>query len=192
MKKRTVINLVMVFLVAGLFLTVSCAKKTVVSDATTVEDQTQAQQEATDAASSGAQTATGTQTGDDSISEQDLEAAKAAAAKKRFENQNIHFEFDSSELSAMAKLILKEKAAWLNDNTNVNIVIEGHCDERGTTEYNLALGERRAKSAMNYLVNLGISDSRIETISYGEEKPLDPASNEEAWRKNRRAEFVIK
>ena len=87
--------------------------------------------------------------------------------------------------------ILKENAELLKKYPKVKIQIEGHCDERGTNEYNLALGERRANSTKNYLVSLGISPDRISTISYGEEKPLDPGHNEEAWAKNRRAHTII-
>jgi peptidoglycan-associated lipoprotein len=92
----------------------------------------------------------------------------------------------------MAMALLKEKAAWLDQNPKVGIVIEGHCDERGTTEYNLALGERRAMSAQQFLLNLGVSAGRITIISFGEERPLDPGSDETAWAKNRRAHFVIR
>jgi peptidoglycan-associated lipoprotein len=87
--------------------------------------------------------------------------------------------------------VLKEKAAWLQDRPEVDVLIEGHCDERGTNEYNLALGERRAQSAKVFLVNMGIASSRLTTVSYGEERPLDPGHDEAAWAKNRRAQFVI-
>jgi peptidoglycan-associated lipoprotein len=103
----------------------------------------------------------------------------------------IHFDFDKSDLTPEARLILAENARKLEENPNLNIRIEGHCDERGTVEYNLALGERRAIAARNYLINYGIAPSRITVISYGKERPLDPRHNEEAWAKNRRAEFVI-
>ena len=92
----------------------------------------------------------------------------------------------------MAQAKLKQKAAWLKSNSGAMVTIEGHCDERGTNEYNLALGERRAESARAYLVDLGISASRLSTISYGEERPLDNRSNEEAWSKNRRGQFKLK
>ncbi|MGC9325044.1 MAG: peptidoglycan-associated lipoprotein Pal [Desulfomonilia bacterium] len=108
-----------------------------------------------------------------------------------FENKNIHFDFDKFNLLPEARKILAEKASFLNANPQINIQIEGHCDERGTSEYNLALGERRAKAAQDYLVFLGINPDRLSIISYGEERPLDPAHNEEAWAKNRRAQFVI-
>jgi len=114
---------------------------------------------------------------------------KAASAKVDFED--IHFDYDKSVLRAKDREILKRHAEWLKKNNSSNVVIEGHCDERGTTEYNLALGERRATEAMNYLVGLGIAKERIKTISYGEERPLDPGHNEAAWAKNRRDHFVV-
>jgi len=109
--------------------------------------------------------------------------------RERFINQDIFFEFDSSTLGAEAQTILKAKAEWMARNAHLNIVIEGHCDNRGTTEYNLALGERRAESVKRYLQDLGIADERIRTISYGEERPLAPGNDESAWAKNRRAHF---
>jgi len=90
-----------------------------------------------------------------------------------------------------AKPILQAIASWLLKNTSANILIEGHCDERGTNEYNLALGDRRAKAARDYLIALGIASDRIEMLSYGEEKPLCTETTEECWAKNRRAHFVI-
>ncbi|MCG8633582.1 MAG: peptidoglycan-associated lipoprotein Pal [Desulfobacterales bacterium] len=189
MKRNLWMNLMMAVLVMGLFMTVSCAQKTVVSDATTVEDQAKAEAEAAEKARLEAER----------IKQQELEeqmarekAAKIAAAKNRFVNQNIHFDFDSAELSSMAKMLLKEKAEWLAANPMVKVTIEGHCDERGTTDYNLALGERRAQAARNYLADLGVSAGRLSMVSFGEEKPLDPGQTEEAYRKNRRAQFVIK
>ncbi len=183
MERKLWMNLMVAMLVAGLFLTVSCAQKTVVSEPTTIEDKAKA-----DAAAKAA-----AQAEQDRIRAQQLEAqAKIAAAKSRFVNQNIHFEFDSAELSSMAKMLLKEKAAWLAANPSVSVTIEGHCDDRGTTVYNLGLGERRAIAARNYLADLGIADSRLSKVSFGEEKPLDMGTSEEAYRKNRRAQFVIK
>jgi peptidoglycan-associated lipoprotein len=105
--------------------------------------------------------------------------------------KDIHFDFDKYDIRPGDTEILKENAALLIKHPNVKIQIEGHCDERGTIEYNLALGERRANSTKRYLISIGISTDRISTISYGEEKPLDPGHNEEAWTKNRRAHTVI-
>ncbi len=103
--------------------------------------------------------------------------------------QKIHFEYDSSSLSAEARRTLTEIAGTLREYPSWSLDISGHCDERGTIEYNLALGERRAQAAKKFLTDLGISGSRISTVSYGEERPIDPRSTEEAWTKNRRAEF---
>lgn len=105
--------------------------------------------------------------------------------------KDIHFDFDKYDIRPQDAEILKENAAILHKFPNVKFQIEGHCDERGTNEYNLALGERRANSTKSYLISLGISPNRISTISYGEERPLDPGHNEEAWAKNRRAHFLI-
>jgi peptidoglycan-associated lipoprotein len=101
----------------------------------------------------------------------------------------VNFDFDKDDISATAAAILKENADYLNQNSSINIVIEGHCDSRGTTAYNLALGQRRAAKVKDYYVKqLNIAPERIATISYGEEKPVDAEENEEAWAKNRRAE----
>ncbi len=133
------------------------------------------------------------------------EAAAMAAEKAALEEQmlqekllaeadsfiDIKFAFDKYDLSAEARGVLSKLADWLNTNQDFEVTIEGHCDERGTTEYNLALGERRAEAAKAYLANLGVDTMRITTISYGEELPLDPGSNEAAWAKNRRDHFVV-
>lgn len=127
--------------------------------------------------------------------ERSLVAKKEAGiAGEVFESKllkDIHFDFDKYDIRPGDAEILKENAALLMKYPKVKIQVEGHCDERGTNEYNLALGERRANSAKRYLTSLGISSGRISTISYGEEKPLDPGHNEEAWAKNRRGHFII-
>jgi peptidoglycan-associated lipoprotein len=105
--------------------------------------------------------------------------------------KDIHFDFDKYDIRPTDAGILKENAALLVKFPNVKIQIEGHCDERGTVEYNLALGERRANGAKRYLISLGIPEKRISTISYGKERPSDPGHNEEAWAKNRRAHTII-
>lgn len=104
--------------------------------------------------------------------------------------QTIYFDYDKYSLKSDAKNALSSNSQTLRENPDLTVVIEGHCDERGTTEYNLALGEKRAKAAREYLVDLGIKPERIRTISYGEERPVDPGHAEDAWSKNRRAEFV--
>jgi len=139
------------------------------------------------------------------------EEAKRELAKKEFEKslvakktpgiegevfeskmlKMIHFDFDKYDIRPADVEILKDNAAVLKKFSTVKIQIEGHCDERGTIEYNLALGERRANSTKRYLLSLGLPADRISTISYGEEKPLDPGHHEDAWTKNRRAAFII-
>jgi peptidoglycan-associated lipoprotein len=103
---------------------------------------------------------------------------------------DVFYDFNRSELTASTQAQLKTNAAWLSANANKKVILEGHCDERGTNEYNMALGERRAQSAKEYLINLGVDPARLKTVSFGEEKPFDPGHNEEAWAKNRRVHFV--
>jgi peptidoglycan-associated lipoprotein len=107
------------------------------------------------------------------------------------ELQKIYFNFDSADLSDASRTALSKNADLLSKQPSVKLRIEGNCDERGSDEYNLALGERRAKAARDYLVNLGVQPDRLSVISYGEEKPADPGHDEAAWAKNRRDEFVI-
>ena len=103
----------------------------------------------------------------------------------------VFFDFDRSDLKPEARATLERQAAWLKKYPDVRIQVEGHCDERGTREFNLALGERRANAAKNYLVALGISASRLSTISYGKERPAVLGSNEAAWAQNRRGVSVV-
>jgi peptidoglycan-associated lipoprotein len=103
----------------------------------------------------------------------------------------VHFATDSSDVDAEAQAILTKQAAWLVKYPNVRVTVEGHCDERGTREYNLALGDRRANSAKNFLVNAGVSAARISVISYGKERPVATGSDEESWAQNRRAVTVV-
>lgn len=105
--------------------------------------------------------------------------------------KTVYFDFDKYNLVDSAKAALENNAQVMKSNPSVMIKIEGHCDERGTIEYNLSLGEKRAKAAMDYLVDLGINGERISTISYGKERPVDPGHNEAAWAKNRRAAFTV-
>jgi peptidoglycan-associated lipoprotein len=129
------------------------------------------------------------------------ELEKSLVAKKEsgiegevFESKlfkDIRFDFDKYDIRREDEAILRENAAWLKKNPKMKIQVEGHCDERGTAEYNLALGERRANMTKKYLVSLGVASDRISAISYGEETPLDPGHNEAAWAKNRRAHIVV-
>jgi peptidoglycan-associated lipoprotein len=103
---------------------------------------------------------------------------------------SVNFDFDSSTLTSDARRRLAENAEWIKTNSKVTVQIEGHCDNRGSVEYNLALGERRAKAVKTYLVSLGIDSKRMTIISYGEEKPIATGDTEDAYAKNRRANFV--
>lgn len=105
-------------------------------------------------------------------------------------SDRVFFGFDSSVIDADGEATLQKQAEYLKKNSGLNVVIEGHCDERGTREYNLALGERRATAAKNYLTNLGVESRRIQTISYGKERPAVVGSDESAWSQNRRAVTV--
>lgn len=105
--------------------------------------------------------------------------------------EDIHFDFDRSNIRPDARETLLGHADKLQTESDADVLVEGHCDERGTNEYNVALGERRARSARDFLVSYGIDSSRLSTISYGEERPLDPGHGEEAWARNRRAHFII-
>jgi peptidoglycan-associated lipoprotein len=186
MRKKLWIILALAFIIPGLLFTVSCAKKAVKDDAAMAK---QAEDEDAMKAKEAAEKARQEEMARQKAME---EERLMEEAKNMFLNDDIHFEFDSSTLTSEAQMILKKKAEWLQNNPEAMSTIEGHCDDRGTSEYNLALGDRRATSAKNFLVDLGISASRLTTISYGEERPIDPGQNEIAWAKNRRCHFTIK
>ena len=105
--------------------------------------------------------------------------------------ETIYFDFDKSEIRMDARIILEKSSIYLKNNRKVQVSLEGHCDERGTSEYNVALGERRSLSVRRYLVSLGIAPERLGTVSYGAENPLDAGHDETAWAKNRRCEFKV-
>ncbi len=121
----------------------------------------------------------------------DCDSAEARDFMENAEN-TVLFALDSSKLSANAVESLDTQVKWLKKNPKVNVAVEGHCDERGTREYNLALGERRANAVKQYLVSRGVASSRISTISYGKERPVAMGSNEAAWSQNRRGVTVVK
>lgn len=185
MSKRVFTGVVMLVLVFGLLgLLSGCAKKELRTDLPPEPEKPKAVE-----VTSKEQPKPPTTVAD--LREQQI---KEEMARKRmmFLNELVHFDFDKYNIRPDAAEVLKHKAEWLKENPDVAVIIEGHCDERGTEAYNLALGERRATSAKKFLVSLGVVEKRLETISYGEERPLDPRHNEEAWTKNRRAQFVIK
>ena len=126
---------------------------------------------------------------DEAALKADAELARLAAEVRKL--YTVHFDFDKYNIKPEDAELLKSNSRWLRKNKGVRVLIEGHADERGETEYNLALGAKRAQSVKDFLVSLGISPSRFSTISYGEEKPVDEGHNEAAWAKNRRAEFRL-
>jgi peptidoglycan-associated lipoprotein len=183
----------MLLLIPGLLLTTSCAKKQVQTESeveevveAVVEDDTAAEEEAARQAELERQKALEAER----LAEEEAKRV-AMMALNMFQSEDLYYAFDSAVLTPMSQEILQRKADWLGENMDATVIIEGHCDERGTAAYNLALGERRADAAKDFLVNLGVPADRITTISYGEEKPVDPGKSEEAWAKNRRAHFVV-
>ena len=191
MRKKIWIVLALAIVIPGFLFTASCAKKAVKEESMASQ---QAENEAAMKAKAEAEKAKQEEMAKQQAMEEEnlkKEAMMKQEAMDAFVNQDIHFDFDSSTLTPEAQEILKKKAQWLLNNPDKSATIGGYCDERGTTEYNLALGERRAASAKAFLVDLGVPASRLTTISYGEERPIDPAHNEAAWAKNRRCHFVI-
>lgn len=133
---------------------------------------------------------------DDSMSNPDSSALESGTlgdsdSGKAMGLQTVRFAYDSFALDDSAKNILKENAKVLKDKASVKIQIEGHCDERGSIQYNIALGEKRASSTKKYLVDMGVSADRMTTISFGEERPVDNGHTDESWAKNRRSNFVV-
>ena len=193
-KNWTIWTLTLFLALLVVFSVSSCAKKQISSEASTTTAEEDAQRRADEEARQRElerQRALQEEDLDDERLSREMAAQQTASASSIFENEDIYFEFDSIRLSPDAQEILTKKARWLRANPDATITIEGHCDNRGTNEYNLALGEGRAQSARAFLVDLGIEPSRLNTISYGEERPLDGTQTEEAWAKNRRAHFVI-
>lgn len=181
MRGKRWIMIALFLIVPGLFMTTSCSKKMVKSDGMTM---------AGDTGQAGSESEGSGDISQGGLDEEGL-TPEQRRAKDQFLNEHIYFEYDSDILSAEAQSILMKKAEYLQDNPNRRVTIEGHCDERGTTEYNLALGDRRAQSVKTFLENLGVSGSRMTPVSYGEERPIDPGHTEAAWAQNRRAQFIF-
>lgn len=176
--------LVLLVVLALVLVPTGCKKKAPVSEpSTAAADQAADQDESRESLDTGDIIGMGSE----SLNDSDL----GALGRSEPDLKDIHFAFDRYDLTLTAQTLLRENSDWLRANPGVQIVVEGHCDERGSNEYNLALGERRAQAVKNYLSSLGINDSRMRSISYGEEMPLDPASNEAAWAKNRRGHLLV-
>ncbi|TVM18806.1 peptidoglycan-associated lipoprotein Pal [Oceanidesulfovibrio indonesiensis] len=123
------------------------------------------------------------------MNQSEIEARSLSESQRIVLSEKIYFDFDKYDLSPEARAVLDRKAQLIRSKPNLKVLIEGHCDERGTQEYNLALGERRAKAAERYLLMLGVPAAQLETVSYGEERPAVIGHNENAWAQNRRDEF---
>jgi peptidoglycan-associated lipoprotein len=200
MRKKIWILLTLMMVLPAMTFMASCSKKKIYSDPT----GTQSSDEAARAAEKARQDALARQKAFDEQQLKDQAAgtgragggagldADKSATRSSFVSEDIYFEFDSASLIPEARDVLKRKAEWLRSNPNVSVSVEGHTDDRGTVAYNLALGERRAASAMSFLVDLGIPASKLTSISYGKEKPANPGRNETAWAANRRVHFEIK
>ena len=199
--------LVLILILCFGLLLAGCPKKTVMKDEPTVKRSDDAARLEAERAAKEKAEREAREKGEAKIKEEaaktekEKEFEKSLVAKKQpgiegevLESKllkDIYFDFDKYDVRPQDVEILKENAALLMKNPTAKIQVEGHCDERGTAEYNLALGQRRANSAMKYLISLGIPATRLSIISYGKEMPLDPGHNEEAWAKNRRAHFII-
>ncbi len=175
MRKNVWLAFALVLILASMFFLTSCAKNAVQSQP--------AQTPQSELPKAGDESGGTVQAGD--------QATVPEAVGTEFANENIHFAFDSAVLSDQAQRTLTDKAEYLRANPGLMVTVEGHCDERGTDAYNMALGDRRAKSAKDFLVNMGIGVDRLSTISYGEERPVAQGQDELSWAKNRRAQFVI-
>ena len=215
MKRNLTIAILVAFVCSSVFLLSSCAKKQVVAEekeitappkeAAKVEEEKRPAvevakevKEEQEKAVKKAEEARIEKLKELEIAKEKVAEEKAVKEKLwedrrgiRFEAKPVYFDFDKSLVKPEYWRVLREKAEFLKDNPNLDIRIEGNCDERGTNEYNLALGERRAESAKKFLISLGISPDRIQIISYGEERPLAVGHNEDSWALNRRNDFVI-
>lgn len=183
MRKNVWLAIVLITISSAMFFTASCAQKMVQTE--TVPATQQEVSKASDKSNKD--------TDQNKQSEKDRLRAEQATRKvagNRVVSERVYFAFDSALLSEQAQQILSSKADYLRTYSEVMVTVEGHCDERGTDAYNIALGERRAEAVKNFLVDLGISANRLNTISYGEERPVALGQNEVSWAKNRRAQFV--
>jgi peptidoglycan-associated lipoprotein len=168
------------------------AKKAVVKEGAAQDQQVVSDQAAKDAAAKAEADRLAREQAAKMGAEKEQVAKAEAATTAGDAVKDIYFDFDKSNIRPDAREVLKANADYILKISNVAIVVEGHCDERGTAEYNMALGQRRAEEAKKYLGNLGVNGSKIKTISYGKERPIDAGHDEDAWAKNRRDHFVVK
>jgi peptidoglycan-associated lipoprotein len=180
-------ELILILLLTGVFVFAACSQKKM-----TRVEPSQPAAEQKDAVITEETTRTTKRPEDKQLPASDIKTTDISAQteKDAFEYKDVYFDYDRFNIRQDARAALDSTAEWLIKNKNINVLIEGHCDERGTNEYNLALGERRAKAVRDYLSSLGISSKRMSFVTYGEEKPLCAEQNEACRQKNRRAHFV--
>lgn len=196
MKKITMVSIAVIFAFASLFLMASCAKKQVKVEEEVAKPTTPVVKEKAPGVAKVPEerpepTREAEAERQAKLRELELERQRLEEEIRAFESEHIYFDFDKSELKPESRAILVKKADWLREHPEYSVRIEGHCDERGTNEYNLALGERRANAAWKFLNALGVSGSTLSTISYGEERPAALGHYEGAWSQNRRDEFKL-
>jgi peptidoglycan-associated lipoprotein len=187
-RQNIFMTLFLVAIICAFVLPAGCAKKAVMKEEPAVEKEAAVEKQAPAQAS---ETAPAKAPEEQKVGEAAMAAAAALADKEASQFVDIRFAFDRFDLRPEAREVLDKHAKWLKAHPEFNVRIEGNCDERGTAEYNMALGQRRAASAMKYLVDLGVGKNRLSTVSYGKERPLDPGHNEDAWAKNRRDHFSV-
>lgn len=187
MRKHVGLSVVLLVILSAMFLTTSCAQKKVTQAEPVIQPEPVVQEVVPDTSKEDAELAARL------LEEKRLreEAAKPKVVKNEFKDENIYFAYDSSDLSDQARLILNNNAEYLRRHSSLTATVEGHCDDRGSEQYNIALGKRRAESVKKFLVDQGISNDRLVTISYGENKPIVPGHDETSWAKNRRAQIVV-
>ncbi len=209
MKRNLIIAVLVVFAFSSVFLMSSCAKKQVVTEEKQVKAppkevaKVEKEKPAVKEVKEAEEVKKAEEAKLEKLKELEMTKKREAEAKMneekawqerriaKVEAEAVYFDFDKSFIRLEYRAVLQAKAEFLKDNPNIYIRIEGNCDERGTNEYNLALGERRANSAVKFLVSLGISPDRIEAISYGEERPLALGHGGGAWAQNRRDDFTV-
>ena len=185
MRKKLWICLALMIVIPGLLFMGACAKGTVTGEEEPAEEVVTKEE------------TTETPTTTETASEQPQAAAEVSedtgdtVSRDMFLRDYVHFAFDKYNLDGQAQSVMRRKARFLQDNPDIYITIEGHADDRGTNEYNLALGDRRAESTRSFLLDMGVESYRISTVSYGEERPLCDERDEECWSTNRRAAFII-
>jgi peptidoglycan-associated lipoprotein len=189
-RQKVFMTLFLVAIICALVMPAGCAKKAIMKEEPVVEKEAAVEKQVP---AQAAEAAPAKAPEEKKVDEAAMAVAAAAALADKEASQfaNIHFAFDRFDLRPDAREVLDKHAKWLTAHPEFSVRIEGNCDERGTVEYNMALGQRRAASAMKYLVDLGVGKNRISTVSYGKERPLDPGHNEEAWAKNRRDHFNV-